>query len=122
MEQDTRTFLEQFEKQFEQFEKQIIGMINSMEKRLEDKIDGYMERSQESSKENTIRHADFRSDIKQLFKQVESIEKSDVSIVLRIQTIEADKKAGKENSKFKWETIIAIGGITVAIIALFYRG
>lgn len=115
MEADTKTFLEQFEKQ-------IIGMINSMEKRLEDKIDGYMERSQESSKENMNRHADFRSDIKQLFKQVDSIEKSDVSIELRLQTIENDKKEKKEDSRFKWEYLIMVGSLAVAAIALFYRG
>ena len=115
MEQDTRTFLEQFEKQ-------ILGMINSMEKRLEDKIDVFMKQSQDAGHENTARHGDFRTDIKQVFGRIELIEKSDVALELRVKNIEDDKKAKKEDTKFRWEYLIMVGSLLVAAIALFYGG
>ena len=115
MEQDTKTFLEQFEKQ-------ILGLINAMEKRLEDKIDSYMERSHESHKEINNRHADFRADIKQLYGRVELIEKSDVALESRVKNIEDDEKESKETSRFRWEYFVMFGSMIIAAIALFYRG
>ena len=115
MEQDTKTFLEQFEKQ-------ILGMIDAMEQRLEQKIESYMERSLSNHKENSSRHADFRTDIKQIYGRIELIEKSDIALELRVSNLEHDQIEKKQDSKFKWETVAGIGGLIVAGIALFYRG
>lgn len=115
MEQETKTFLEQFEKQ-------VFGVIGAMEKRLEDKIDSYMERNQESNKEIKNRHADFRADIKQLYGRVELIEKSDVALESRVKNIEEDKKESKETSRFRWEYFVMFGSMVIAAIALFYGG
>ena len=115
MEQETKTFLEQFGKR-------ILGMIDAMEKRLEQKIETYMERSLLNHEENNSRHADFRTDIKQIYGRIELIEKSDVALELRVNNLEHDQMEKKNDSKFKWETVVAIGGIAIAGIALFYRG
>lgn len=122
MDQDTRTFLEQFEKRIEKG-------LEDMEKRLEDRIKGFMDQADQSLKENYARHKDFRADIKQCFGRIELNEKKIVAVEKDISRLEADLedfKDGQESGKrFAWDkfaivasSLIGVGGVIVAVVAL----
>ena len=108
MDQETKTIVEQLLRE-------LTGMINAMEKRLEDKIDGFIQQSRESHHAIDTTHQNFRADIKQLYGRIELNEKNVIQVESRVKSIEDQKMSGR----WRWEIIVAIGGLLVAAVALF---